>query len=110
MSDTFFEKILIELKELNRKFYEVLLTSPVDSKPYPNEHSCRLESPDKFDRFVRQNNAGKHNGKPLDFIIGFLKGGGSKLQAIRYDKTKWQAGEARSHCQSKGGSFEAAKE
>jgi hypothetical protein len=52
----------------------------------------------------------KHNGKIYDAIIGFLKGGGSETQALRYPKKSWTEGEARAHCKEAGGSFEAARE
>ena len=77
------------------------------SKPFPNFHSCRLHSPGKYDRFARQNCKVKSNGKCIDFIFG-IKAGKSELQAMRYKKGVWTASLARSHCKSKGGSFEAA--
>lgn len=45
-------------------------------------------------------------------IYGWFKSGGkevSKVQAMRYAKSSWSESEARSHCQKKGGRFEAAK-
>lgn len=77
------------------------------SKPYPGEHSCRIHSPDKYDRFARKNCAAKSNGKCIDHIYG-IKEGKSELQAMRYKKGVWTASAARSHCQSKGGSFHVA--
>jgi len=77
------------------------------SKPYPGEHSCRLHSPGGYDRFARKNCAAKSNGKCIDHIYG-IKEGKSELQAMRYKKNIWNASSARSHCQSNGGSFEAA--
>jgi len=77
------------------------------TKPYPNEHACRLESPDKFDKFRREKCAAKKNDKCIDFIYG-IKAGKSKLQSMRFSKDVWDASSARSYCKSKGGSFEAA--
>lgn len=74
--------------------------------PYPSEHACRLESPEKFERFARMKR--NHKGKMYSVIIGFLKGGGSKDQAFRYPKSSWSASEARAHCRDHNGSFEAA--
>lgn len=82
---------------------------PTDGKPYPNEHACRLEEPSQFDSFARRNNAAQVDGKRIDHIFG-IKNGKSKLQAMRYPKDVWQASDARTHCNEKGGSFEAAKE
>jgi regulator of replication initiation timing len=39
-----------------------------------------------------------------------VKDGKSEIQALRYDKSTWTADAARSHCQSRDGSFEAASE
>ena len=75
------------------------------SKPYANEYSCRLHDPSGYDRFARKNCAAKSNGKCIDFIYG-IKEGKSELQSIRYKKTIWNASSAKSHCQSKDGSFE----
>jgi len=76
--------------------------------PYPNEHACRLSSPDKYDRFARKNCGQKHNGKCINVIYG-IKNNKSEIQALRYNKKIWTADAARSHCKSRGGSFEAAR-
>lgn len=78
-------------------------------KPFANEHSCRLESPTKFKKFRRKNCAVRHARKCIDFIFGIISPKKSRLQAMRYKKTIWSAGDARAHCKSKGGSFEASK-
>ena len=83
---------------------------PSAEKPYPNEHACRLNEPGKYVRFVRKNNAGKVDGKRIDHIYGFKKGGGSELQAIRYPKDEWESAAARKHCSKQQGKFEAAGE
>jgi len=77
-------------------------------RPYENEHSCRLNSPDKYDKFARKNCAVKSDGKCIDFIFGILSTKKSELQAMRYKKSIWKASSARAHCKSKGGSFEVA--
>jgi len=81
----------------------------VIEKPYPNEHACRLQDPSKYDRFARKNCFVKHNGKCIDFIFG-IKGNKTELQSMRYPKDVWSEAEARSHCKSKGGTFEPASE
>lgn len=75
--------------------------------PYENEHACRINSPDKYSKFARKNCAQKSNGKCIDVIYG-IKSGKSEIQALRYPKKSWEASSARSHCSSRGGSFEAA--
>jgi len=74
--------------------------------PYPNEHACRLADPGQFVRIRSEER--KHKGKIYRVLYGFLRKGGSKEQAYRYPKGSWTAGEARRHCQSHGGRFEAA--
>lgn len=79
--------------------------------PLPNEHSCRKKDPsgfqpDSFRRVTRD-----HNGKEYSVIMGKLKGKDTMTeQAYRYKKTIWSADEARSHCKSHDGNFEAASE
>lgn len=76
--------------------------------PYENEHSCRLENPDKYDRFARKNCYQKHDGKCIDFIFG-IKAGKSEVQAMRYNKDVWTEASAKNHCKDHEGTFEAAK-
>ena len=76
--------------------------------PMPSEHSCRLESPDKYDRFARKNCEQKHEGKCIDVIYG-IKEGKSEIQALRYNKEVWTEAQAKSHCKDHDGSFEAAQ-
>jgi len=81
----------------------------VEEKPYPNEHSCRLQDPSKFDKFRRDNGARDHNGKKYDVIYGHEKDNDKWVdQAYRYPKGEWSADAAKTHCQDHGGSFEAA--
>ena len=81
-------------------------------KPYPNEHSCRLENPDKYKRFRRQNCQRKHDGKCIDVIWGITKGEEEKTeqQAFRYDKEVWTEASAKTHCKNEKGTFEPASE
>jgi len=76
-------------------------------KPYPNEHSCRLKDPAKYDKFARKNCAAKHDGKCIDHIYG-IKEGKSELQAMRFNKEVWAESDARDYCKEKGGTFEPA--
>jgi HK97 family phage major capsid protein len=62
-----------------------------EKRPYPNEHAARLQDPDQYDSFARENDAG---GPGIDFIYG-IKGDESELQAIRFDKGQYSASEAR---------------
>jgi len=100
MARTMFDLLLDGLRRLNDIFNE--------SKPYPNEHSCRLKDPGQYDRFRRQNNWRQSGGKRIDAIWGIKSGGSVELQAMRYPKSSWDAGVAKSHCSGKGGKFEAA--
>ena len=63
-----------------------------DMRPYPNEHAARLENPDKYESFRRENDAG---GSGIDFIYGILPEGGSELQAIRFDKERYTPEQAK---------------
>lgn len=81
----------------------------LEGKPYPNEHACRLKDPSAFKAGSFRRKSRKHEGKTYYVIFGRLKGETTLTeQAYRYPKSKWEASEARSHCKSHGGSFEAA--
>jgi hypothetical protein len=75
--------------------------------PYPNEHACRLHPPTGSD-FARKNASRSHNGKAYDVIYQKTAEGTMQEQAFRYPKSSWSVEEARGHCASHGGSFEAA--
>jgi len=82
-----------------------------EEKPYPNEHSCRLRSPDDFQADSFRRTSRDHEGKKYDVIMGRLKGETTMTeQAYRYPKDNWPAGEARGHCKEHDGTFEAATE
>ena len=77
--------------------------------PYPNEHACRLKSPDDFqpDSFRRVTR--EHEGKQYSIIMGRLKNETTMTeQTYRYDKTKWTEAEAGAHCKEHKGTFEPA--
>jgi len=77
------------------------------TKPFPNEHACRLKPPN-YPRYARQNCKARHEDKCIDFIYGIRGPQESELQSMRYPKKIWDAGAAKSHCKSKKGTFEAA--
>ncbi len=77
--------------------------------PYPNEHACRLESPDKYDSIRRENCAERDDGRCIDVLYGILDGE-SERQALRYPKDTWNESDARAHCRDEGGTFEPARE
>ena len=83
-----------------------------ETRPYPNEHSCRLREPDEFKprSFVRIER--ESDGKKYDVIMGRLKGETTLTeQAYRYDKETWTVSEARKHCNDHDGIlFEPAEE
>jgi len=73
--------------------------------PYPNEHSCRIKSPDLFQRdSFRRINQGR-----LSIVIGKLKGQRTTTtQAFRYPRDRWNKDEARRHCEEHKGTFHEA--
>ena len=85
-----------------------IIENEIIEKPYPSEHSCRLNLPSKYDKFARKNCYIKHKGKCIDVIFG-IKEGKSEIQALRYPSGKWVMAQAKSHCKGRGGIFEAAK-
>jgi len=85
--------------------------------PYPNEHSCRLADPSKFqkDSFHRisagdEEGHGPRDGKELDIIIAKRKGKDkTEAQAYRYKTDTWTETQAKTHCKEVGGTFEPAE-
>lgn len=82
--------------------------------PFPNEHSCRLENPRKYEELRRNNNhrAVTVNGKKGDAIFGILTKEGkrvSELQAGRFKIKKFSEAEARKWCRERKGRFEKAE-
>lgn len=76
-----------EEAEKNWSSYEEVL------KPYPNEHACRLNDPNKYNAFRRNNN---RFGEGIHAIFGRKKSDGkSELQALRFDKTKFTVTQAK---------------
>jgi Transcription factor regulating root and shoot growth via Pin3 len=60
--------------------------------PYPNEHAARIHSPGQYVKFRRDNG---RLGPGIDAIFGIKKDGSTDIQAIRFDKTKYTAQQAR---------------
>jgi len=79
--------------------------------PYPSEHSCRLKSPDSFQKGKFRRMSRKSGGKTYHVIVGRLKGQKTTTaQAYRYPKDDWTAAQARKHCKDHDGRFETARE
>lgn len=60
--------------------------------PYANEHSARLEKPEKYKRFRRENNK---FGPGIHAVWGILPDEKVELQAIRFDASKFTVFRAR---------------
>ena len=75
--------------------------------PYPNYHSCRINSPDKYDKIRTDKNAMKVNGKYVDVLYG-IKDDKTEIQAYRYPTSLFSESEAKDHCSKKNGSFHPA--
>jgi len=78
-------------------------------KPYPNEHSCRLKDPGKYDTCRRTSRTS--DGKKYSILTCRRKDDHSKWeeQGYRYSKDTWTESSARSHCKAhKGIKFEPA--
>ena len=79
---------------VGHKFSTLTKINPIRSyeeRPYPNEHAARLQDPDKYERFARENDAFADG---IDAIYGIIDNT-SELQAIRFDKDLFTVDEAR---------------
>ena len=93
---------------------------PSELKPYPNEHSARLQDPDKFDKFRRTAGGKLFNQievpASIGIIWGHLKDGEPTdwaAQALRFPTKDWTAAEAKKWLKDndvKYTDFEPAKE
>ena len=87
--------------------------APEITRPYPNEHACRLEDPGKYDTCRRgSRTADKPDSvKGKEYAVIYCKKGDGPMeqQAFRYPVDSWTAEQARAHCDYSDGSFEAAK-
>lgn len=79
------------------------------TKPYPNEHACRLRDPGDFTPGSFRSTERTSGGKKYRIISGRLKEEETMTeQAYRYNKEVWEAAQARTHCKEHDGKFEAA--
>jgi hypothetical protein len=85
--------------------------------PFPNFHACRQRNPNDFNPKTFRNTMSKMKEKPVQLIIGKIKGKDSEsdptvLQSIRMPVEHWTKIEAKALCESTKTSFEfeAAKE
>ena len=93
-------------KDANDK--EHLITYEEVTKSCEDRHVCQLSPFGGYEKFAYEDDAQKHDGKCIDVIYG-IKDGKSEIQALRYKTDVWSAADAKAHCDSRGGTFEAAK-
>jgi hypothetical protein len=60
--------------------------------PFPNEHAARQKEPGKY-RGFRRSKLGFPEG--ITAIVGLLRGGGTEIQSLRFDRKKWTVEQAR---------------
>jgi hypothetical protein len=85
--------------------YEDVTLSEV--KPYKDNHACKITDAEKYTGFAYGKDR-EHEGKKYKVLYGKLPDGSMEEHSFRYKKTIWTASEARAHCDSHGGAFEAA--
>jgi len=64
----------------------------LEQRPYPNEHAARLLDPAQFDSFRRKNN---DFAQGVDSIYGLKGDDPVRLQALRFDATRFTVSEAK---------------
>ena len=91
----------IELADLFKEEKEMV------SKPYKNEHACRLIDPSKFQKDSFKRVKRNHKGKEYGIIMGKLIGKDTMTEeAYRYNIEIWKEAEAKKHCSDHNGTFE----
>ena len=63
-----------------------------EARPYPNEHAARINNPDKYVEFARDND---EFGSGIHVIYGILEDRSSEVQSIRFDSEKFTPDEAK---------------
>ena len=77
--------------------------------PYPNEHSCRIKDPSKFQKDSFRRVEREHEGKKYTVILAKpINSDDMEEQAYRYPKNTWSEDAARTHCKDHNGKFEPA--
>ena len=73
--------------------------------PYPGEHSCRIHSPDLYQKeSFRRIKRGKYS-----MVIAKRPGKDTtEVQSFRYPISDWTEDAAKNHCKDQGGAFETA--
>lgn len=94
------------IEKINREVFNCLEGLTI-TKPMANYNSCRLKEPVDGAEYAYETCAGKHEGKCIDHVYMVPPGKKSILQALRYKKSIWTTAAARSHCNSRGGKFNA---
>lgn len=77
-------QIVERLKKEDERMYE--------ARPYPNEHAARINNPDKYVEFARDND---EFGSGIHVIYGILEDRSSEVQSIRFDSSKFTPDEAK---------------
>ena len=70
-------------------------------KPYPNEHSCRVNDPGKYTQ-MRRGTTTTERGEDMGVIYGKTDSGW-EVQAYRYPTKDWTEAAAKAHCSKHGG-------
>jgi len=84
------------------------IESDKDLKPYPNEHSCDINTK-KYPKYRRVTCEQKSDGKCIDVVYGITADKKSEISSLRYKKDIWTETEAKAHCKKRKGKFEPAK-
>ena len=80
-----------ETREANQDMF-AKAKSVSTAKPYPHEHAARQLNPGQFSEFSRENDK---FGAGIDAIWGIGSDGKTKLQAVRFDSSKFTVAEAK---------------
>lgn len=83
-----------------------------ETKPYPNEHACRVRMTNDFIKGSFRRMSRRADNRTLWIIMGKLIGSNTvTTQSFRYPKDQWSSTQAKAHCKRhKGLKFEPAKE
>lgn len=92
------EKGFTSEKAANERLRQIEAAKHAKGDAYANEHAARQKDPGGFERFRRTHPEGIPEG--IDLIIGFRKGGGSEVQAVRASAEKFSTSEFRSWLES----------
>lgn len=77
--------------------------SPTEGSP--DEHSCEVREPKKYEKLLRRKCYKQSGGKCIDYVFGISEKNEMEVQSLKYPKNDWKEFEARENASRFSGKF-----